>query len=198
MNRPTLAGLAFACAVAVAAPNVARSQDAGAPPPQPGVTQPPAGDQTPPGEPGFMDGRGGRFMGPGRGAMMGMGPERRDMMRQVPPQERCLHGIARRAGMVAYAATMLNLTPDQRPLWDRLNNVVQQNLQQAQQLCGTLGQQSGQETPLDRLDRAERFTAARLQALQQIRPPLQQLYQALNPEQKAMLDRMFGFGRERF
>jgi hypothetical protein len=152
-----------------------------------------------------MGGRGGSFMGPGPGGMMGpgaeMGPDRREMMQRMmmrrSPQERCLHGVARRAGMVAYTVTILNLTPEQRPMWDRLNDVIQQNLQKAQLLCSGLGQGAGQETPLDRLDRAERFVSARLQAIQQIRPPLQQLYQSLNPEQKAVLDRMFRARRER-
>jgi hypothetical protein len=205
MNRSTLAGIALAGAIAITAPNAAWSQGAGDLPPQPGTFQPQAGDRAPPGGPGFRGGPGGRFMGPGPGGMMGpgseMGPDRREMMHRMmmhrSPQERCLHRVARRAGMVAYTVTMLNLTQEQRPMWDRLNDVVQQNLQKVQLLCASLGQDSGQETPLDRLDRAERFVSARLQAIQQIRPPLQQLYQALNPEQKAVLDRMFRLPRER-
>src|SRR3954453_9144595 len=185
MNRSTLAGLAFACAIAIAASDAIPSAGQQAGPPPPGMSQPQPGNEPPPGGPGFVGGHGGHGMGPGRQEMM------RHMMMHRSPQERCLHRVARRAGMVAYTVTMLNLTPEQRPMWDRLNDVIQQNLQKAQQLCAGLGQGSGQETPLDRLDRAERFVSTRLQAIQQIRPPLQQLYQALNPEQKAVLDRMF-------
>ena len=99
--------------------------------------------------------------------------------------------------MVAYTVTMLNLTAEQRPLWDKLNDVLQQNLQKAQQLCAGLGQTSGEQTVLDRLDRAERFLSARLQALQQIRPPLEQLYQALSPAQKQTLNQIISHRQDR-
>jgi hypothetical protein len=46
----------------------------------------------------------------------------------------------------------------------------------------------GQETILDRVNRREQFLSARLQAIQQTRPALEQLYQALTPEQKAIID----------
>ena len=86
MNRSTLAGLAIACAVTIgsnAAPSFA--QQAGAPP-QPGMSQPQPGNETPPGElgpeepgpggPGFMGGRGGRRAVAIPGVNLKLGPAR--------------------------------------------------------------------------------------------------------------------------
>ena len=155
MSRSTLAGLAFACAIAIAASDATPSAGQQAGPPRRACLSRSRGmslrREGPAGGPGFIGERGGRFIGPGRGEMMGMGPERGEMMHRMmmhrTPQERCLHRVARRAGMVAYTGTMLNLTPDQRPIWFRLNDVIQQNLQKAQHLCAGLGQGPGQETP---------------------------------------------------
>jgi hypothetical protein len=49
-------------------------------------------------------------------------------------------------------------------------------------------------TLLDRINRQEQVLTARLQALQQVKPPLEQLYQALTPEQKAIADHPFRAG----
>jgi Spy/CpxP family protein refolding chaperone len=113
------------------------------------------------------------------------------MMRRMThrdPQEQCRQHIARGAGMVAYTVALLNLTPEQRPLWDKLNSILQQRIEKGQQLCSSI-ETSGQDAILDRLDRAERFLSAQLQTLQQVRPALEQLYQALTPEQKSTLNR---------
>ena len=47
-------------------------------------------------------------------------------------------------------------------------------------------------TVLDRMNRAQEFLSARLDALQSAKPALQALYQALTPEQRAIMDRPFG------
>ena len=44
---------------------------------------------------------------------------------------------------------------------------------------------------LDRMDRAQQFLSARLDALQTARPAVQALYQSLTPEQKAIFDHPF-------
>jgi len=46
-------------------------------------------------------------------------------------------------------------------------------------------------TILDRMSRREQFLSARLQGLQQARPALEALYQALTPEQKQVIDHPF-------
>jgi hypothetical protein len=106
------------------------------------------------------------------------------------PQQRCEERLAKRAGMVAYVVAKLNLTAEQRPAWDKLQGVLQANADKERQLCATLKPiaERGQETILDRMTRREQFLTARIQAIQQARPALQALYQALTPEQKAIID----------
>jgi hypothetical protein len=144
----------------------------------------------------------GRGMGPGGGGMGGGSWEREDRgamghhhgwmhpMMQLTPQQRCEERLARRAGMIAYTVAKLNLTPEQRPLWDKLQGLMQAAGDRQRQLCASLkpAGERGRETVLDRVTRREQFLSARLQALQQTRPALEQLYQALTPEQKAIID----------
>jgi hypothetical protein len=44
---------------------------------------------------------------------------------------------------------------------------------------------------LERIDRMQQFLSARLEALQAAKPAVQALYQALTPEQQAILNRPF-------
>src|SRR5437762_2913639 len=62
------------------------------------------------------------------------------------------------------------------------------------QLCDKLPAEAGsqgQGTILDRMSRREQFLQARLQAMQQTRPALEALYNALTPEQQAVVDHPF-------
>jgi LTXXQ motif family protein len=109
------------------------------------------------------------------------------------PRERCGERLAQRAAMIAYTTTKLNLTPEQKPLWDKLNSIVQAATDRERQLCSTVpsADQRGQETILDRVNRREQFLSARLQALQQAKPALEALYQSLSPDQKAIINHPF-------
>ena len=111
-------------------------------------------------------------------------------MAEMSPQQRCEHRLARRAAHAAYIASLLNLTPEQRPLYEKLRTAMQEAADKQHQLCASLKPQDGdnKETVLDRLQHREQFLAARLQAIQSTRPALQALYQALTPEQKAIID----------
>ena len=103
--------------------------------------------------------------------------------------------LARRAARLAYTEAKLDLTAQQRPLWDRLQSAAQTEEQKERQLCA--GLKPGAElTMLDRMDRMQQFLSARLEALQAARPAVQALYQALTPEQQAILNRPFGGRRE--
>src|SRR5439155_12273234 len=96
--------------------------------------------------------------------------------------------LARRAGRIAYTLAKLNLTPEQKPLSDKLQGAADRE----RQLCAALPTaDGGQGTILDRVNRREQFLSARLQGLQQIKPALDQLYQALTLEQKAVMDHPF-------
>jgi hypothetical protein len=144
---------------------------------------------------GGMEGMRGRLgdhdgMGP-IGRMQGMMMHR---MMHRSSKQRCEERLARRAGIIAYIVAKLNLTAEQKPLWDKLNVVIQSAADRERQLCGSLPTQPGPQahgTILDRLGRREQLLSARLQALQQARPALEALYNSLTPDQKTMIDHPF-------
>ena len=179
MNRSMIAGIALAAGVAIAAPALVsaaaeQSQLAQAEPEQHGM--------------GGMRGMMGSREGMGHHGWM------REMMTRRSPRERCEERLAHRAGIIAYTVSKLNLTAEQKPLWDKLNGVVQSAADKERQLCASLPTQAGpqaQATILDRMSRREQFLSARLQGLQQARPALEALYQALTPEQKTVIDHPF-------
>jgi len=126
--------------------------------------------------------------GPGDGMMMRHHwMMHRMLMMQQDPQQWCLDGLARRAGRLAYLGVRLNLTPQQQPLWEKVQGVAQDAQQKGRQLCTSLKPEPS-TTIMDRLDRREQFLSLKLSALQAARPALQALYQALTPEQRAILD----------
>jgi LTXXQ motif family protein len=116
-------------------------------------------------------------------------PMMRRMMQQNP-QERCTDRLAWRAAMRAYAEAKLNLTPEQRPLWDRVQSAAQTEEQKERQLCASR-KPGAESTLLDRMDRMQQVLSTRLDALQSSKPAVQALYQALTPEQRAILDHPF-------
>ena len=177
MNRSLVAGAAFLAGIAIAVPLVAWSADS-----EPRIAQ--AGpDQH--GMGSWERGDGGA-MGPHHGWMRDRMMHR---LTQLPPRQRCEERLARRAGIIAYTVAKLNLTPEQKPLSDKLQGLVQGAADRERQLCASLpAGDGGQGTILDRANRREQFLSARLQGLQQIRPALEQFYQALTPEQKAIID----------
>jgi|SRR5579862_467898 len=193
MNKSLVAGVALLAGIVIAAPMLAQSADT---PPQPDRATP----IIPPADQGQRGGMPGGMAGhPGFG-MNGYGGPMHDMMMHrtmhASAEQRCAERLARRAGMVAYTVTRLNLTAEQRPLWDKLNTVIQAGTQKQQQLCAALktGPQPQERTVVDRADWLEQTLAARVQALHEARPALQQLYQALTPEQKAIVDHPFRHG----
>lgn len=116
------------------------------------------------------------------------------MMHQSP-KERCIDRIAHEAGLLAYTEVKLDLTPEQRPLWDKLNAAAQAGIEKQRQVCATIGTEDHPPTVLDREARVEQLLAARLALLQSTRPALEALYGALTPEQRALLDRPWPHGR---
>jgi len=120
----------------------------------------------------------------------GMEGWRGTMMMRRDPQERCEDRLAWRAAMRAYVGAKLNLTPEQQPLWDKVQSIAQTEEQKERQVCSNLRPRE-QETMLERLDRMQAFLSTRLEALQAAKPAVQALYQALTPEQRAIFDRPF-------
>ena len=175
--RTTLLAIALSAAAAIAVPVIARSADD---PDAQYAQAGPMGQQW-----GAEDGRGepGRHGWP-HGMMM------RHMMMHGDPQERCTERLAWRAAMRAYAEAKLNLTAEQRPLWDKVQTSAQAEEQKERQLCASL-KPGAEATLLDRMDRMQQFLSTRLDALESAKPAVQALYQALTPEQRTILDHPF-------
>jgi len=189
MTRTNIAALALLAGVAIAAPTLVCSaadsemQMAQAQTPSSPGAQPPNDQQGQDGMRGMMGREGRGHMG-----------EMRRMMMNRSPKERCEERLARRAGFIAYTVAKLNLTAQQKTLWDKLNASMQSAGDKERQLCDKLPAEAGQQgqgTILDRMSRREQFLQARLQAMQQTRPALEALYNALTPEQKAVVDHTF-------
>jgi len=183
-----LLAAALAATTAIAVPMIARSaQDAETQQPRAQVAQ--ADEQSGEehgGGPGHWM-RGGEG-GPGREGWRGMMMHR--MMMHRNPQERCEERLAWRAAMRAYTEAKLDLTAEQRPLWDKVESIAQTEQQKERQLCSSLKSRD-ETTVLDRLDRMQQFLSTRLDALQTAKPAVQALYQALTPEQRAIFDHPF-------
>jgi LTXXQ motif family protein len=180
-----LLAAALAATTAIAVPIVARSaQDDETQQAQVAQADDQQGEEHQGGPGHWMRGEGGPGMQGWRGMMM------HRMMMHRNPQERCEERLAWRAAMRAYTESKLDLTPEQRPLWDKVQSIAQSEQQKERQLCAAL--KPGDETTvLDRLDRMQQFLSTRLDALQVAKPAVQALYQALTPEQRAIFDHPF-------
>lgn len=195
--KRTLLAAAVAGIAAIAVPAAAQA-------PAPTTTQPSPGHEMgsqPGGEHGgaamMPGGEGGGEMGGremGGGEMMRHMMMHRMMMRRMrmhaDPKERCIDRLARRAARYAYIEVELGLTAQQRPLWDKIETIGKAAQQKERALCDQL-KPGGTATVLDRMDRAQAFLSARLDALKSAKPAVEALYQALTPEQKAIFDRPF-------
>lgn len=175
MKRILLAA-SLATTVAIGVPLLARSAEEGdLQYAQAGPMSPDSGEHGMPGD--------------DRPGMRGWPMMRRMMMRQ-DPQERCTDRLAWRAARRAYVEAKLNLTAQQQPLWDKMQSTAQTEEQKERQLCAGL-KPGAESTMLERIDRMQQFLSARLEALQAAKPAVQALYQALTPEQQAILNRPF-------
>jgi LTXXQ motif family protein len=175
----------LATTTAIAVPIIARSaQDDAKQEAQVAQADEQQGEEHRGGREHWMRGGGGPGMQGWRGMMM-----HRMMMRR-DPRERCEERLAWRAAMRAYTESKLGLTPEQHPLWDKVESIAQSEQQKERQLCAALKPRD-ETTVLDRLDRMQQFLSARLEALQAAKPAVQALYQALTPEQRAIFDHPF-------
>ena len=126
----------------------------------------------------------------GRGGPMMRGMMMRHMMMHRDPNERCTERLAWRAAMRAYVEAKLDLTAEQRPLWDKVQSAAQAEEQKERQLCASL-KPGAEPTLLERMDRMQQFLSMRLDGLQSAKPAVQALYQSLTPDQQAILNHPF-------
>src|SRR5215468_1847468 len=74
----------------------------------------------------------------GTGPMGRMHGMMHHMMVRRSPKERCEERLARRAAITAYTVSKLNLSAEQKPLWDKLNGSLQSAADRQRQLCASL------------------------------------------------------------
>ena len=133
--------------------------------------------------------------------MMGMDPD--DWVAMPMPRMRAMMGegtmpmldMGRHVeGRLAFLKTELKITPAQEPLWDALAQTLRANGQKMAELMpmgGTMGRGEVPGLP-ERLDRQERFLAARLDALRAMQAAVTPLYAAFSEEQKRTADELVG------
>jgi LTXXQ motif family protein len=177
--KPTLLAVVLAAAAAIAIPVFALSAEG----PDPEYAQ-----AAPMGGP--WPAEGGREEPGGHGGPMMRGMMMRHMMMHRDPQERCTERLAWRAAMRAYVEAKLDLTAEQRPLWDKVQSAAQAEEQKERQLCAAR-KPGAEPTLLERMDRMQQFLSTRLDGLQSARPAVEALYRALTPDQQAILNHPF-------
>jgi hypothetical protein len=103
---------------------------------------------------------------------------------------RCEDRADRLAGQLAYLEARLDLTPAQRPAFERWRDVRQAAAQRQARDCanrpGPLGRGAAANppSPVERMAREEEMLRQRLADLQAQRPALEALYTSLTPEQR--------------
>lgn len=121
-------------------------------------------------------------------SMMGPG------MMAGPPQRVCDNLDAFLAAGLAFARTKLALADSQIPAWNKFSATARDAIEPVRQACAALPRPSVQPAALpplpERLDRAERFGSAGVEALRRLRPAVTELYAVLTPEQKEIADRL--------
>jgi hypothetical protein len=111
-----------------------------------------------------------------------------------PPQLVCDNLDAFLAAGLAFGRAKLALTDSQIPAWNKFSATARDAIEPVRQACAALprpGVQPAALPPLpERLENAERFGSAGLEALHRLRPAVTELYATLTPEQKEIADRL--------
>lgn len=118
---------------------------------------------------------------------MGRSPAERAEMHKKMCSDQFAKGAARRA----YLEARLELTPAQKPLFDKWAQALATNAQNRRASCLSMMPNEGAAPSiLERQARMEKRLAEREKALKAAMPSLEALYQALNPDQRKVLDHM--------
>jgi periplasmic protein CpxP/Spy len=111
-------------------------------------------------------------------------------------KSRCIERFARSAAHLAYLEAKLDLTAEQKPLWDKWFQAMTSGAATERQACiAGIPSPDAQVTALDRDARIESLLSARLDTLKTARPALEALYHALTPDQRIAFDRRPMMGR---
>lgn len=105
----------------------------------------------------------------------------------------CTERFAHDSARLAYLEAKLNLTDKQKPAWQNWVQAKSQATQQERDAClSATPKTDAKPTALDREAMVEKDLTVRLQGLQAARPAFQVLYDQLNADQRAILDRPHG------
>ena len=106
----------------------------------------------------------------------------------LAPRAGCEREIDLLMAHVAYLKSEMRLQGDQKEAWYKVEQTAEPSLEKLRDLCETL---PSQPTPppaiLEALDFAEKQLTARLDLLRAVRGPMQELYNNLSPDQRALL-----------
>jgi len=101
----------------------------------------------------------------------------------------CIEHFARSAGKLAYIEAKLQLTADQKPLWDKWEEATAAGSATMKDDCiAGVPAKDTPSTALDRDSRVEKLLTDKLDTLKTARPALEALYQSLSPEQRIAFD----------
>ena len=109
----------------------------------------------------------------------------------------CIEHFARSAGRLAYLEAKLQLTADQKPLWDKWEEATAAGSATMKDDCiAGLPAKETPSTALDRDRRVEKLLTDKLDTLKTARPALEALYQSLSPEQRIAFDHSTKWGHK--
>jgi hypothetical protein len=101
----------------------------------------------------------------------------------------CVDPSARVVGRLAFLEVKLELSDAQRPLWDKWNTAVRSGIDKERTAClKDVAEPDDTPTIVERTAHFQEFLAAKAESLKAAQPALEALYQALTPEQKAILN----------
>jgi hypothetical protein len=145
----------------------------------PGTGMPGMGQGT--GMPGMGQGMMGRGMMGRGGIMMGRGCMMMGRGGNMPMY---------REGRVAFLKAELAITDAQAKVWDAYADALKQNMQSMHDMGKSMMAARTGKTPVERLNARVTAMEGRLKALQNIKPKLAALYDALSDEQKKKADQL--------
>jgi hypothetical protein len=137
-------------------------------------------------------------MGPGQGPMMQRGPMGMGPMMGMMGGDCPMMGMTRGGdgppafaeGRIAFLKAELAITPQQQAAWDAYADAIKRNLESMRGMRQTMMTAMSASTPVERLEAHVRAMENRLKALNDVKPVLAKLYEALTADQKKKADEL--------
>jgi hypothetical protein len=108
----------------------------------------------------------------------------------------CTEHFARLSARLAYLEVKLDLTAEQRPLWDKWRAAAADGAGKVRQAClDSVPATDAKPTIVDRLAHLQARLSTAAAALQTAQPSLAALYQSLTPEQREQFEHVLRMGR---